>query len=163
MREAWNTQQRWYACYCRQRVKSSEVYCDFCELKGITRTKFTGTCVACMGKTAWTVATSLCGSHSSRNCHLEENAPPGDVATIHTVFPIHATHVPVNFTRIMPFSPQNHSTLRCSSHVDDSNMRTIFVAYFTLLSLELHILSVVRTWNYISMKFQYPSRNTKGE
>ncbi|KAJ4435713.1 hypothetical protein ANN_18329 [Periplaneta americana] len=29
----------------------------------------------------------------------EECAPSGDVATVHTVFPVHATHVPVNFTR----------------------------------------------------------------
>ncbi|KAJ9597376.1 hypothetical protein L9F63_011765, partial [Diploptera punctata] len=25
-------------------------------------------------------------------------APPGDIATVHTIIPIHATHVPVNFT-----------------------------------------------------------------
>ncbi|KAJ9594095.1 hypothetical protein L9F63_014486, partial [Diploptera punctata] len=29
---------------------------------------------------------------------LEECAPPGDIATVHTIIPIHATHVPVNFT-----------------------------------------------------------------
>ncbi|KAJ9592143.1 hypothetical protein L9F63_001259, partial [Diploptera punctata] len=25
---------------------------------------------------------------------LEECAPPGDIATVHTIIPIHATHVP---------------------------------------------------------------------
>ena len=43
---------------------------------------------------------------SSRNCRPEECTPPGDVATVHTVVPIYATHVPVNFTRVMPFSLQ---------------------------------------------------------
>ncbi|KAJ9575550.1 hypothetical protein L9F63_007591, partial [Diploptera punctata] len=37
---------------------------------------------------------------------LEECAPPGDIATVHTIIPIHATHVPV----------------------DDCSMRAIFVA-----------------------------------
>ena len=33
---------------------------------GITQVKFTGTCVACMWKTVWTVAMSSGGAHSSR-------------------------------------------------------------------------------------------------
>ena len=36
---------------------------------------------------------------------LEECASPEDVVTVHTVFSMHAIHVPVNF-RVMPFSPQ---------------------------------------------------------
>ena len=47
------------------------------------------------------VAMSPGGEHSSENCRFEECAPPGDVATVHTVFPIHPTHVPVNFTWVM--------------------------------------------------------------
>ena len=43
---------------------------------------------------------------SKRNYRLEECAPPGDVAAIHAVVPIHATHVPVNITQVMFFSPQ---------------------------------------------------------
>ena len=35
----------------------------------------------------------------------------------------------MNFARVMPYSPQNRTTLHCcSSHVDDSNMHAIFVA-----------------------------------
>lgn len=34
-----------------------------------------------------------------------------DVATVHTAFPVHAAHVPVNFTQVMSFSPQkSHNT-----------------------------------------------------
>ena len=62
--------------------------------------------LACTGKTIWTVATSPGGVHSSRNYRLEESAPPGDVGKVYTVFPKHAIHVPVNFTRVVPFIPQ---------------------------------------------------------
>ena len=41
--------------------------CDFCGLKVTTRVKFTRACVACLGKTVWTVGTSTGGAHSSRN------------------------------------------------------------------------------------------------
>ena len=54
-----------------------------------------------MGKIVWTVATSLGGARSSMNYRLEECIPPGHAAMGHTVFPIHATHVPVNFIRVM--------------------------------------------------------------
>ena len=54
-----------------------------------------------MWKSVWTVATSLGGAHASRNHRLEEWAPSGYVATANTVFPIHATHVPVNFIRVI--------------------------------------------------------------
>ena len=37
---------------------------------------------------------------------FKECALPGDIATVHTVFHVHATHVPVNFTQVIPFSPQ---------------------------------------------------------
>ena len=53
-----------------------------------------------------TVALSPCGVHSSRNCRLEQYATPGDVAMVHKVFPIHATHLPMNFIWVMLFSPQ---------------------------------------------------------
>ena len=80
-----------------------------------------------MGKTVWTVATSPGGAQSSRRQILDECSLPGDAAMVHKIFLIHATHVPVNFTRAMPFCPQNRTTLHCSSHVDDSNMRAISV------------------------------------
>ena len=78
----------------------------FYVLKCITRVKLTGTCVACMRNNVWTIATSQGGAHCSRNFRLEECAPPSVVGLVHTVFHIHATHVPVNFTRVMPSSPQ---------------------------------------------------------
>ncbi|KAJ9580846.1 hypothetical protein L9F63_023977, partial [Diploptera punctata] len=34
-----------------------------------------------------------CSVHASL---LEECATPGDIATVHTIIPIHATHVPVD-------------------------------------------------------------------
>ena len=48
---------------------------------------------------------------------LEES---GDVPTVHTIFPINTTHVPVNFIWVMPLALKNHirPILRCSSHVD---------------------------------------------
>ena len=87
--------------------------------------KFTRTYVACIGKIVWTAATSPDGVHSPRNYHLEEYAPPGDVGTVHSVFPIHTTHVLVNFS---PFFLQKLALLCCLSHDDDSNMHAIFVA-----------------------------------
>ena len=53
--------------------------------------------MACMGKTVWTTAMSPGGAHSSRNCRLEECGPPGDVATVCTVFPMHANTCPCDF------------------------------------------------------------------
>ena len=48
-------------------MKSSEVQCVFCGVKDLTRENFTGSCVACLCKTVWTVATSPGNAHSSRN------------------------------------------------------------------------------------------------
>ena len=65
-----------------------------------------------MGKTVRAVETSPGGAYSSRNCHLEECTLLGDVATVHTVFLIYTTRVPVNFTQVMPFSlEKSHYTL----------------------------------------------------
>ena len=129
--------------------------------------KFTRTGVACTGKTVWILETSPGDAHFSRQQFLEECAPPGNIATVHTIFPIHAHHTcPCFSLRLCPLAHKNctRPTLRCSSHVDNSNMCTIFVASFMLLSLQLHmkkkIVSVVKTLNYISVKFQQPSQNT---
>ena len=68
----------------------SKIHRDMCEVYSKTKA----------------VATSPGSTQSQRRYFVEECAPPGDVATIHTVFLIHATHVPVNFTPAMPFIPQ---------------------------------------------------------
>ena len=54
----------------------------------------------------WTVATSPGGALSSKQQFLKECAPTGDVVTVHAVFAIYATHAHVNYTLVMPFSPQ---------------------------------------------------------
>ena len=92
-------------------------------------------------------------SNISRWCTFFKELPPGDVAMVHAeqnspllsadliqkdLF-IHATHVPVNFTWIVPFSPKTYIAFRCSLHIDESNMHAIFVAQLILLSLELHM------------------------
>ena len=64
------------------------------------------TFVECMGKTVWTVPMFPGGAHFSRRQSPEQCASPGDVVTVRTVFHIHVTHVPVNFTRVLPISPQ---------------------------------------------------------
>ena len=108
-------------------VKSSEVHCDFCGLKVSTRVTFRETYVACMGKTVWTVATSPTSAHFSRWKLLEKMCTTRRCCD-GPVFPIHTTHVPVHFTQIMTFILQNRTTFPYSSHVDDSNIRAIFVA-----------------------------------
>ena len=97
-------------------------------LKGITQVKFTGTSVAYVGKSIWTMTSFPGGVHSSRRQFLEECAPSANVVTVIAVFPIHATHVPLKITPVMPFTHKKHTTLRCSLHVEDSNMRGIFAA-----------------------------------
>ena len=88
------------------------------------------------------------GAHSSRNCHLEDCAPPEDNAMVHLQS---SPYTPDMFLWISlglcPLAHKNHTTLRCSSHVDDSNLHTIFVRYFTLLSLELQWLLRSLIWS----------------
>ena len=65
----------------------------FCGLKDVTRVKFTGTCVTCMGKIVWTVATLIMRT-TWRRCYSPYSLP-------------HTRHkCPINFTQVMPFSPQ---------------------------------------------------------
>ena len=96
----------------------------FWGLKGITQVKFSETCVACMGKTVWTVATSPGGEHSSRQNSFK-NAHHLEMVLWSTIFPLRATHVPVNFTQVMPVSPQN-------SHWTSLPQKKIIVHYFLI-------------------------------
>ena len=120
----------WCAFYCRHSVKSSEVLCDFfCGLMGIARAKFTGRCVAWMGKTVWTVATS-CGAHSSWRQFHEECAPPGDVATVHTVFPIHTTHSLWTSRCYALWAHKNRNSMK-NAHHPETLLRSIQYSPYT--------------------------------
>ena len=100
---------------------------------------------------------------------LEESAPPGDVATVRTVFPIHATHVPLNFTRVMPFSPtKSHYTsplftITCVPFFFFFFFFCVVHASLARAAYETNILYVAKTSNYIWVKFQHPSSNTNAE
>ena len=135
---------------------------DFCGLKEIIQVKFTGHVCRVWGRLyglqqRLQVVCILQDGNSLKNAHHMEMLWFRPL-----VFPRHAMHGPVNFTRV---KKRTRPTLCCSSHVD-SNMHAIFLAQFTLLSLELHMkkpLPVVKTSNYISAKFQHPSCNTNTE
>ena len=92
-----------------------------------------------MEKTVWTVATSPGASQSSYRQFLEEFALIGDISTAYTIFPIHATHVPVSATRVMSFSPQNsHYTLLLFTHWQQWHARHLCCVVHTSLTRAAH-------------------------
>ena len=60
----------------------------------------------------------------------------------------------------------NRPTLCCSSHFDNSNTHHLCCEGHTFVARAAHeenIVSVVKTSDYISVKFPYPSHNTNAE
>ena len=118
--------------------------------------------MACMGKT---IEMSPDGAHSSRNCSVEECAPPRDVAMVHSLLhtrhtcpcEFHSGYRPLVHKITLNFPALHRLTITCISSF------CVVHAFLARAANEKKNESVVKTSNYISAKFQHPSCNTNAE